>query len=211
VGYIPSRGNRSGIDQEDHIIIIGAHHDHLGALSPGNSGDRIFNGADDNASGVSALLEIAEHFSRSRPDIGILFITFSAEELGLYGSRTLVETLPWVSEKTVAMINLDMIGRNPDKDVQVTYTGPPDYKVRLESLLPEDYRIAEHGNSQYISDSYTFAEKGVPTVFFFTGFHKDYHQPTDEAELLDYTRMQDIAETTAAIISDLSNNPDLGE
>jgi len=201
VGYIPARGNRrGGIDTEERLIVIGAHHDHIGSLSLGTPGDRIFNGADDNASGVSAVLELAEHFSRKKMPVGLLFVTFSAEELGLFGSKQIFDRLPWLEEKTIGMINLDMIGRNPDDDVMVLHSGLTAIIPTIDPLLPEGYRGIAQTHNKYISDAYMFSGRGIPTVFFFTGEHEDYHRPTDEADLLDYVRMKEVIETAAAII-----------
>jgi aminopeptidase YwaD len=202
-GYIPSRGNRRGdITREEKLIVIGAHHDHLGSLGDGAEGDRIFNGADDNASGVAAVLELAEHFFRRRQPAGLVFVTFSAEELGLYGSKAFLDELPLVKEKTVMMINFDMIGRNPGEEVVVQYSGPASFEDLVRERLPAGYDAVRQrsGMQGYISDSYVFSESGVPSLFFFTGTHEDYHMPSDEADLLDYVRMEEIAETAAGLV-----------
>ncbi len=207
VGYIPSRRNmRGGIAAEEKLIVIGAHHDHLGMFAEGAAGDRIFNGADDNASGVAAVLELAEYFFRQRLSAGLVFVTFSAEELGLYGSKAFLDELPIVKEKTVMMINFDMIGRNPGREVIVQYSGPEQLRELLQMHLPEGFDAVRQrpGMQGYISDSYVFSESGVPSLFFFTGPHEDYHMPSDEAALLDYVRMEEIAETAAGLVETFS-------
>ncbi len=207
-GFVPSSGNRAGaIEGEVRLIVIGAHHDHLGALGPGAEGDGIFNGADDNASGTAGVLELAEYFSRTKPPAGLLFMTFSAEELGLFGSRIAVEALPWLREKTAVMINLDMIGRNPDVPVQLKVNGPDELLDMVEEGLPEGFDIIRHRRDGYVSDSYTFSEEGVPAISFFTGRHPDYHTPGDEADLLDYENMKRILLFAAELMNDFAAAP----
>lgn len=206
--YRPSRVNRrGGVENETDLIIIGAHHDHLGTLSEGAPGDRIFNGADDNASGVAALLELAEYFSNRRLSAGLLFVTFSAEELGLYGSGYLLEQIPDLQEKTAAMINFDMIGRNPEDEVTVQYSGPEEFVSLVREGLSSGYRLQRQtGRMQgYISDSYTFYTRDIPTLFFFTGLHSDYHRPSDEADRIEYDGMKKIAEDAAAVIENIAD------
>ncbi len=206
--YVPSRGNIGGrFEAEEHLIVIGAHHDHLGMLTDRNIGDKIFNGADDNGSGVAAVLELAEYFYRCRLPVGLIFVTFSAEELGLFGARAILEDLPELKEKALAMINFDMIGRNPHRNVTVQYSGPDRFKALLEAHLTEEYELIRkrEGMQGYISDSHIFSTEGIPTVFFFTGSHGDYHMPSDEADLLLYPRMQKITETAAVLIKEIAH------
>ena len=208
IAYRPSRENRNGsIEDEERIIVIGAHHDHIGTSSPATGEDFIFNGADDNASGVAAVLELAERFSRFRGDTALLFVTFSAEELGLFGSEVLINDFPWIEEKTMLMINLDMIGRKSENGVTVRITGNGSLRERVESLLPEDFSTGYDENNRYLSDSYSFSQKDIPTLSFFTGKHPQYHQPDDEAELLDFQGMKEIADTAAVIISAAAEDP----
>ena len=206
-GYISSKGRRrGGIEAEKRLIVVGAHHDHLGMLAEGAEGDRIFNGADDNASGVAAVLELAEHFSRRRTGAGLVFVTFSAEELGLFGSKAILEEIPALREKTVAMINFDMIGRNPEQQVTVHYSGTDSFRSLLKAQLPAEYELNRRrgGMRGYISDSYMFSEYNIPAAFFFTGLHDDYHMPSDEAEMLDYGRMEEITQEAADLIEALA-------
>jgi hypothetical protein len=174
-------------------VVISAHLDHVGVRA-GRS-DSIFNGADDNASGVAGLLEIAEAFSRpeARPDRSLLFLVPSGEEKGLWGSAYYVEhpTVP-VSD-VVADLNMDLVGRNWADSVIVT---GPDMSslgetLRRVSVAHPELRMAPLADRWpeerifYRSDHYNFAVKGVPVLFFTSGTHSDYHQPTDAADRID--------------------------
>ena len=201
--YRPPGGGLAG------TVIVGAHHDHLGG-SPGPipGRDGIFNGADDNASGVSALLEIAEELALKKPALSfsVLFLTFSAEEAGLLGSRSLSSRLPRELAPFRLMMNLDMVGRNPDRPAEVFHSGLTDEQL---ALLTEsagraglDLKTAEDSGAE-LSDQSPFRDEGIPTLFFFTGFHEEYHQPDDEAELISYPRLKRVAETAAEFLLDL--------
>jgi len=191
IGVLPG----SDPDLRDEWIVVGAHHDHVGAYS--GPGDTIFNGADDNASGVSGVLELAQAFAlrEKAPRRTLVFTTFSAEEKGLLGSRALVEqgTLPL--DKLVFMLNLDMIGRNSDSGLRVFGDG---FVRDLRDLVEEvnggrGIDLAFAGQSYAgNSDHHAFYSEGVPFMFFFTGTHEDYHQIGDHAAKLDYPRMREI-------------------
>ncbi|MDP7655151.1 MAG: M28 family peptidase, partial [Roseibacillus sp.] len=178
-------------------IILGAHYDHLGlgstsSLAPELRG-QIHNGADDNASGTAGLLQLAEEFSDSSPRRGLLFIAFAGEELGLLGSRYYSEhpTLPL--EDTMAMLNMDMIGRS-DGDILIGGVGTaPRFKPLLDELqktssLEFSYSDSSRGSSDHIS----FAAKRVPVLFFFTGLHPDYHRPSDDWERINVEAIREI-------------------
>ncbi len=196
-GYVP--GNDP--EGKDQWVVVGSHHDHLGTL--GGEGDTIYNGADDNASGTAGVIELAEMFGRGgfRPARNIMFITFTSEEEGLLGSRALFEhdLLP---EGTVGfMVNLDMIGRNPDRDVQISGAVAGEMREALDrAAAAENLRIAYGGSDEAGSDHFPFAERGVPHLFFFTGIHDDYHGVDDEADRIDYERMARIVRTAAAAV-----------
>ena len=179
----------------DEWLVIGAHHDHLGAF-PG-SGDTIYNGADDNASGTSAVLELAEQFAslRPRPRRSIVFMTFTAEEKGLFGSRALdrYDLIPM--DQVGFMINLDMIGRNPSTAVTIIGDGFVEgLKVTLEGLNEAyDLPLLFSGRRyQPFSDNDVFKRNRVPFVMFFTGEHEDYHQTSDHTDRLAYDRMESL-------------------
>ena len=183
-------------------ILIGAHHDHLGAFS--GEGDTVFNGADDNASGTAGVLALAAVLSEldPAPARSIVFVTFSAEERGLLGSRAMTsgQIRP---EKVVLMINLDMIGRNPEKPVQAITSGSS----------PEVKRLVEAANSELqlplrfsgipeaaVSDYAPFHRLGIPILFFFTGIHDDYHGIDDEADRISYARLAEVVELAAGTV-----------
>jgi Zn-dependent M28 family amino/carboxypeptidase len=172
----------------DEYVAYTAHFDHIG-VSPGQP-DSINNGADDNASGVAGLLELAEAFSQpgARPRRSLLFLAPSAEEPGLLGSAHFTDHPPVPLGKIVADINMDLIGRNwPDSVIavglelsdlgetlqQVVSAHPELRMTPIRDRWPEE-RIF------YRSDHYNFARKGVPILFFTSGTHPDYHRPSDE-------------------------------
>jgi len=218
-----------GADPElkGEIVVVGAHHDHIGAFA-GNV-DVIYNGADDNASGTAGVLELARAFARRGPARrSIAFVTFSAEEKGLFGSQALVDrwrpgpngTPGGLAGEIRCMLNLDMIGRNPEEPVGVV-NASAELRRLLEAadaegarggegaaegaerrggadaprgslpLLPLRFRGAARGTA---SDADPFQRRGIPAVFMTTGLHEDYHRVTDHAELIEYERMKRILE-----------------
>ncbi len=181
-----------GSDPEfkDDYIIIGAHYDHLGiggqgSLAPDEYGS-VHNGADDNASGTAGMLELAEYFSANRNKLrhSILFQAYGAEESGLIGSIHYVNNPLMPLENAIAMFNLDMIGR--DTDTSVVINGIADFpfweeildKANLSVGLEIDRTKLSGGRSDHAS----FRNKGIPSTFFFTGVHDDYHRPSDDWE-----------------------------
>ena len=174
-------------------VIYSAHIDHIG-LSPGRR-DSVNNGADDNASGVAGLLELVEAFSQAgaRPKRSLLFLAPSAEEDGLLGSAHFTEHPPVPLDQIVANLNLDLVGRNWRDSViavglehsdlgatlgRVVQAHPELEMTPIRDRWPEE-RIF------YRSDHYNFARKGVPILFFTSGIHADYHQPSDESPRID--------------------------
>ena len=200
VGFI------EGSDLKDEYIVISAHHDHLG-----KSYDRIYNGADDNASGVSALLELSRVLTKAKkegkgPRRSIIFLFTAAEEEGLEGAGYYVEHPIYPLEKTISCVNIDMIGRlsnariRDGKDNNYVYVVNDREKsgslvqkteeVNQRSLnLDLDYTHTTPGDNEYLfsrSDQYSFAQKGIPAIFFTSGTHDDYHRETDDADRIDY-------------------------
>lgn len=191
----------TGTAAPENWVVIGAHHDHLGSYD--GEGDTIYNGADDNASGVSAVLELAHYFAQRPPAVSLLFMTFSAEEQGLLGSRAVFEHDLLPEDPISLMINIDMIGRNPDRPVTLTVNGVTE---EIRSSIHEaaekqgiDIRFRSSGGG-YLSDYSSFQEQGIPVISFFTGLHDDYHKPSDESDKLDYDRMEKIVKTVQTII-----------
>ena len=177
----------------DEYLVFSAHMDHIG-VTPGRA-DSINNGADDNASGTTGVIELAEAFSRpgARPKRSIIFLTVSGEEKGLWGSRYFSEHPPVPVGQLVANINLDMLGRNwPDTIVAIgkEHSDLGATLERVNAAHPElgmvaiDDRWPEE-RFYFRSDHYNFARKGVPAIFFFNGVHEDYHRVTDSPEKID--------------------------
>lgn len=191
----------------DQWVVIGAHYDHLGSYA--GDGDTVYNGADDNASGTSGLLALARAFA-SRPDRPartIVFMAFSGEEMGLLGSRAALDQSIVPADKIVFMLNLDMIGRNEDRPVEVvgdaygTDLGPALQRANADVGLP-----IELGGTNYAgnSDHHPFYERDIPFMFFFTGTHEDYHQLTDHADKLAYARMEQIVRVAYGLIDQIA-------
>ena len=171
------------------FLVIGAHFDHLGwggqnSLYMGEPS--IHNGADDNASGTTGLLELAEKFSsiKDKIDRDIVFIAFSGEELGLLGSSYVVNNFPLPIENDITMINMDMIGRlNDKKDLIVYGTGTSSkWKNILDEKNEYDFNLTFNDEGFGPSDHSSFYGKKIPVLFFFTGTHTDYHKPSDDAD-----------------------------
>jgi aminopeptidase YwaD len=178
-------------------VIIGAHYDHLGFGEDGNSLFRgqekqVHNGADDNASGTAALIELSALLKKSpAKNNNYLFIAFSGEELGLYGSRYFVEHPTVLLKEINYMINMDMIGRLSDsaKTVHIGgYGSSPAWGAVFSSLGPDKNFMNKFDSSgSGPSDHTSFNMKNIPVLFFFTGIHGDYHKPSDDADKLNIT------------------------
>ena len=195
-------------ERADEIVVVGAHHDHLGWYE--GPGDTIYNGADDNASGVSVLIEVAQRLAagRTHPARSILFVTFSAEEHGLLGSRAALRSGQIPADRTVFMLNLDMLGRNGEDPVEVYGARMLEDGDTIVSTFADQAGLAVHLNGEKMtgnSDHASFLAQGIPAIALFTGTHDDYHTTTDHAALLDYPRMQRIVDLAAAIVSHVAN------
>ena len=178
-------------------VILGAHYDHLGYGEDGNSMIRnsttpqIHNGADDNASGIAALIELAGMLKKSKLTANnYLFIAFSGEELGLHGSKYFTEH-PTVNISTANyMINMDMVGRLNDTSKVLTIGGigtSPAWTTTLSSLPNKYFKLKYDSSGTGPSDHTSFYRKDIPVLFFFTGLHSDYHRPSDDADRINYT------------------------
>ena len=179
--------------QSDEYVIVGAHYDHLGlgelfSMAPSLAGT-VHPGADDNASGTSGVLELARYYSsRPKPRRGILFLTFSGEELGLLGSSYYVRNPVLPLEKAVAMLNMDMIGRIRDGKVYVGSAGTGStFKPMIEKVVPASGLKVDFSDltGYGASDHASFTARQVPVLFFFSGLHSDYHRPSDTADKID--------------------------
>lgn len=191
-------------------IIIGAHYDHLGIGEQGSSLDanpsgKIHNGADDNASGVAGVLELANYFvnNKKKESYNILFMTFSGEELGLFGSKYFAEHPTLDLTGVNYMINMDMVGRlNPDtKALMIHGTGTsPVWEPLIKKLDDGKFKIAMDSSGVGPSDHTSFYLKDLPVLHFFTGSHSDYHKPSDDADKINAAGEADVLTLIAKII-----------
>jgi Zn-dependent M28 family amino/carboxypeptidase len=218
---------------KDEYVALGAHYDHVGICAP-NAADPICNGADDDGSGTTALLGMAEALAKAptRPKRSVLFVWHCGEEKGLWGSRYFTEYPTVPLDHVVTQLNIDMIGRskkegdtNPrNKDL----TGPNDvYLIGSTMMSTELGELVRSVNKSYLnigydtryddpkdpnrffsrSDHYNYAKKGIPIIFFFDGVHEDYHQPGDSPDKIDYQKMEKITRTVYMTLWELANRP----
>ena len=199
LGMIPGKNTKE-------YVIVGAHFDHLG-IDPVLDGDQIYNGADDNASGVSAVLQIARAFlaSGQQPERNVIVAFWDGEEKGLLGSKYFVQTCPFLSQ-IKGYLNFDMIGRNnkPQQPKQVVYFYTAVHPVFGDWLkedirkyglqLEPDYRAWE--NPIGGSDNGSFAKVGIPIIWYHTDGHPDYHQPSDHADRLNWAKVVEITKAS---------------
>lgn len=217
VGYI--EGSDPVLKNE--IVIVSAHYDHLG-----KRGNSIYNGADDNGSGTTTVLEIAEALAAAKKDGNgprrtVICMLVSGEEKGLLGSKYYVENPLFPLEQTIVDVNVDMVGRSDDKHENSNYV----YVIGSDRLSSELHEINEAANRKYTnidldytynaeddpnryyyrSDHYNFAEKGIPAIFYFSGVHADYHRPTDTVEKIEFEKMETIGRLVFHTIWELAN------
>ena len=207
-GFFPG----SDPEKKKEVIIFSAHYDHVGVDDKGV----IFNGSDDNASGTSALLEIAEAIGEGpRPARSIAFLWVSGEEKGLFGSDWFADHSPLPAEyKIVADINLDMVSRNDGKQVGIT---PSPKHADYSTLIPAAQAALKSEGIEALfnadefygrTDSFNFAKKGIPVIFFFSGIHADYHQSTDDVEKADFEKAAKIARAAYRLGYEMAQAPE---
>ncbi len=203
---------------EENTIIIGAHFDHLGlgydhnSLDPNPEG-KIHNGADDNASGTAGVLELARYFAQNnkKEKFNFLFICFSGEELGLYGSKKFCENPTIDFNKVNYMINMDMIGRLNDSTKKVIIYGvgtAPDW-VPMIDKTPSPFSIKKDSAGIGPSDQTSFYLKNIPVLHFFTGQHSDYHKPSDDISKINFEGEKQILEYIIKIEEETEKLPKL--
>jgi len=208
-------GKLPGSDPQlkEQAVIIGAHYDHLGrnsegALDPEKEGE-IHNGADDNASGTAGVLELAQCFAapEKRPRRSLIFMAFSGEELGLLGSAHYVNHPAFPLEQTIAMINMDMIGRMKDSALVVQGVGTaPQWQPLIERLhQPPQFKLSLKKEGPGPSDHSSFYQKNIPVLFFFTNQHEDYHRVTDDAEKVNVEDEARILRFIAGLVTEIAN------
>lgn len=181
-----------------HTVVIGAHYDHLGWGESGSlhSGEKaIHNGADDNASGVAAMLALAEELKDGPSSNNYLFIAFSGEEKGLWGSNFYSKNATIPVDNMNYMINMDMVGRlNEEKKLAVNGTGTsPNWASVMKEHSMKDLKIVESASGIGPSDHTSFYLQDVPVLHFFTGQHEDYHKPSDDADKVNYEGITEVS------------------
>ncbi len=202
----------------DQTIIIGAHFDHLGLGENGSSMDanpkgKIHNGADDNASGVAGLIELARHFAnKAKEKYNFLFIAFSGEELGLYGSKYFTEHPTLDLLKVNCMINLDMIGRLDPVTNALAVSGTGTSAVwenEIKKLSSDELKIKTDSAGMGPSDHTSFYLKNIPVLHFFTGSHSDYHKPSDDWQKINFAGEKTVLEFIVRLVENLDALPKL--
>ncbi|MBU3677896.1 MAG: M20/M25/M40 family metallo-hydrolase, partial [Chitinophagaceae bacterium] len=219
---LPLRMGRNVIGFLDNgaekTVVIGAHYDHLGLGYDGNSTDpnslgKIHNGADDNASGVAGVIELARFFTTNgiKEKHNFLFMTFSGEELGLLGSKKWCENPSYPLADISYMINLDMIGRLNDSTKKLLVYGIGTSDAWLPALEQVNRHFVMKYDSAGIgpSDQTSFYLKDIPVLHFFTGQHHDYHKPSDDMDKINYEGETRILELIADLIYQLDDKPSL--
>lgn len=190
----------------DQVLIIGGHHDHAGVGGPGAMGfpGEIHNGADDNASGTVTMLEIARHFAaqEKKPLRRIVFMAFTGEERGLWGSAHYTRNPRFALKDTIAMYNLDMVGRLTNNKLKLQGTGTAAEFDALVEDLNKKYKFALEKDPTGFgpSDHTSFYRAKVPVLHIFTGLHSDYHRPSDDVDKLNLDGMRKIAQFVEEIV-----------
>jgi Zn-dependent M28 family amino/carboxypeptidase len=223
IGYL------EGGDKKDEYVFITAHYDHLGKRND----SVIYYGADDDGSGTVSVLELAEAFVKAKaagkgPRRSIVFMAVSGEEKGLWGSEYYSDHPIFPLEKTTVDLNIDMIGRTDpkrkvgDSSNYIYVVGDDKLSSDLRPIseamnkkytkLELDYKYNDPKDSEriyYRSDHYNFARKGVPIIFYFNGTHKDYHQPSDTPDKIDYKQMTKRAQLIFYTAWEMANRNDM--
>jgi len=207
VGVLPGHDSRL----RNEIVIVGAHYDHLGtgkfgALDPDSAGI-VHNGADDNASGSSALIHIARKLHQNPPARTVVFIAFSGEEAGLLGSDYYVKNPIFPLARTYAMVNMDMVGRlRNDRLLVYGVSTAKEFPGLLDSLNNEArFDLKATGDGWGRSDQSSFYAVGLPVLHIFTDLHEDYHRTTDDWEKINADGLAKVADFTAAIVRTLAD------
>jgi hypothetical protein len=226
---------------KNEYVALGAHYDHVGTGAPGggrgasanNPNDIIWNGADDDGSGTTALLTIAETLGKNPPPKrSVLFVWHCGEEKGLWGSRYFTDNPTIPLDRIVTQINIDMIGRSRAEGdanpLNAKLSGPNEiYVIGSKMMSTQLGELSENTNHAYLnlslnykyddpkdpnrffyrSDHYNYARKGVPIIFYFDGEHEDYHRPGDEPQKIDYQKMEKVTRTVFVTMWELANMP----
>jgi Iap family predicted aminopeptidase len=203
----------------DEYVVVGAHYDHLGTGATGSSlarsGEegRVHPGADDNASGTAAVLEMAAQLAAQPAPAfrrGVIFALWSGEEIGIIGSAAFVEKPPVPLEKIVAYVNFDMVGRLKDNKLSVQAVGSSKAWRRLleKRNVAAGFQLVMGDDPYLPTDVTSFYPKKIPVLNFFTGAHEDYHRPSDTAEKIDFAGTERIAKFATQIVNDVATAPE---
>jgi len=209
-GYLTGRNVIGYLDQgAQYTVIVGAHYDHLGMGLFGSlyTGEpAIHNGADDNASGTSTIMELAQRLVPYK-EHNYLFIAFTGEENGLWGSNYFTKHPTIDLSKVVAMVNFDMVGRMSENKIAINGTGTspawPDL-IKAANMDSLDITMGESGVGP--SDHTSFYLIDIPSIHFFTGAHEDYHKPSDDVDKINGDGMEKVANMAARILRSIGNN-----
>lgn len=196
-----------GTRYPERVIVVSAHYDHV----PPRNGN-VYNGADDNASGTAALLQMAAHFQRQKPEHTLIFAFFDAEEMGLLGARAFVANPPVPLAQIAANVNMDMVARGDNGTLWAVGTTPhPVMKPIIQALVPVAPVTIKMGfdtgtgrdNWTALSDQGAFHAQGIPFVYFGVEDHADYHEPTDDPEKVNAGWYYNAARSIAAFVTRL--------
>jgi hypothetical protein len=211
-----------GLDLAHEVVLLASHYDHLGMAEAGGGTcvavtdstgkkDTICNGADDNASGTAMVVEVARAFAESgiKPRRSLVFASFAGEELGLWGSRALVdkpiEAPPLAGGKVVAVVNLDMVGRLGPRGLAIGgLSSSPDWMPLLDDVGTAGIEVTYERSVANRGDHVPFYEKKIPVLFFFTHVHKDYHRAGDHADRINREGMAKVGEIVAGVVVKLA-------
>lgn len=198
-------------NKSDNTIVIGAHYDHLGYGGDGSlyrdDKTSIHNGADDNASGVAIMLNLASRLKQTNTNNNYLFMAFSGEEIGLLGSNYFVKNATVDTKSMNYMLNMDMVGRlKQDSTLAVYGVGTSPILKQVVSSSNTYFKVVEKESGVGPSDHTSFYLSDIPVLHFFTGQHEDYHKPGDDSEKLNYDGMNLISDYIFEIISELDDN-----
>ncbi|MFO1065163.1 MAG: M28 family peptidase [Pirellulales bacterium] len=214
IGVLPGSGSLA-----EEFVVVGAHYDHvgmggMGSLAPGTIA--VHNGADDNGSGTTTMMEIARQCAsrKSENRRTLIFMAFSAEESGLLGSVHYVNNPRWPLEKTVAMVNLDMVGRLFNNELTVYGTGTAkSFDAQIDRLgSAHRFKVVKVPQGRGASDHQSFYDKDIPVFHFFTGLHNEYHRPSDDFPLINVEGMVRISRLASELVGELaeaSEKPEL--
>jgi|TARA_B100000953_G_scaffold290569_1_gene275863 Zn-dependent M28 family amino/carboxypeptidase len=206
VGYLPPFSSQVALEAKPYVM-YGAHYDHLGygmqgnSLAPQNEHGAIHNGADDNASGVAAVLAAGAWLAEQQLGRGIILAFWSGEELGLLGSSEFVKAAPLPIEQISAYLNFDMVGRARDNRLSLQAVGTSEAWRGLieQSNVPVGFNVSLQDDPYLPTDVMSLNAASVPSLNFFTGSHEDYHRPTDDADSINYDDLDRVARLGALI------------